>query len=345
MTISPPATAPAIGRLQAPFPWFGGKSRVAPIVWDRFGNVPNYVEPFAGSLAVLLGRPHAPKVETVNDLDGFICNFWRAIAHDPAKVAHYADWPVNENDLHARHAWLLQQRPMLTTWLEGDPDFYHAKIAGWWVWGLCCWIGSGWCSGSGPWQLRDGQLVHLGTGGQGVHRKLVHLGGGRGVHRKLVHLGDAGRGVHRGGGDALLAWCVALADRLQDVRVCCGDWTRVCGPSVTEKHGMTAIFLDPPYGDEADRQDDVYRLDSGALARDVRRWALEQGDHPLLRVALCGYAGEHDEMTAAGWTCVGWKAQGGYGSQGEDRGRDNCTRERIWFSPACLDPQPSLFDR
>lgn len=32
--------------LKAPFPWFGGKSRVAPIVWDRFGDVPNYVEPF-----------------------------------------------------------------------------------------------------------------------------------------------------------------------------------------------------------------------------------------------------------------------------------------------------------
>jgi len=28
--------------VKAPFPWFGGKSRVADLVWDRFGNVPNY---------------------------------------------------------------------------------------------------------------------------------------------------------------------------------------------------------------------------------------------------------------------------------------------------------------
>jgi DNA adenine methylase len=56
------------GDLRAPFPWFGGKSRVAPLVWERFGNVPNYVEPFFGSGAVLLGRPHPPKTETVNDL-------------------------------------------------------------------------------------------------------------------------------------------------------------------------------------------------------------------------------------------------------------------------------------
>ena len=57
------------GGLKAPFPWFGGKSRVAHIVWEAFGNCDNYVEPFAGSLAVLLARPHPPQTETVNDLD------------------------------------------------------------------------------------------------------------------------------------------------------------------------------------------------------------------------------------------------------------------------------------
>ena len=54
--------------LPAPFPWFGGKSRVAPAVWERFGVVRNYVEPFFGSGAVLLARP-APfeGPETIND--------------------------------------------------------------------------------------------------------------------------------------------------------------------------------------------------------------------------------------------------------------------------------------
>lgn len=72
--------------MKAPFPWFGGKSRAAHLVWDRFGNVPNYVEPFAGSLAVLLARPHEPAIETVNDLDCFIANFWRAAKSDPEAV-------------------------------------------------------------------------------------------------------------------------------------------------------------------------------------------------------------------------------------------------------------------
>ena len=62
--------------LRAPFPWFGGKSRVADAVWERFGEVRNYVEPFFGSGAVLLGRACGARgTETVNDLDGFVANF------------------------------------------------------------------------------------------------------------------------------------------------------------------------------------------------------------------------------------------------------------------------------
>ena len=69
--------------LDAPFPWFGGKSRVAHIIWEALGDVDNYVEPFAGSLAVLLSRATVPKVETVNDKDHWITNFWRSVQHEP----------------------------------------------------------------------------------------------------------------------------------------------------------------------------------------------------------------------------------------------------------------------
>ena len=57
--------------MKAPFVWFGGKRRVADAVWAALGDVDNYVEPFAGSLAVLLERPNPPRTETVNDADGF----------------------------------------------------------------------------------------------------------------------------------------------------------------------------------------------------------------------------------------------------------------------------------
>jgi len=313
--------------IQAPFPWFGGKSRAAHLIWPRFGNVPNYVEPFFGSGAILLSRPEPWRgSETVNDKDGFVANFWRAVQHDPEAVAHHADWPVNENDQHARHVWLVGERETLTARLEGDPDFYDAKIAGWWVWGICCWIGAGWCSGDGPWHVDDaGQLVHLGDAGQGVHRQRVHLGNaGQGVHRKRVHLGNAGQ----------VEWFTALAERLRRVRVCCGDWERVCGPTPTVKLGTTAVLLDPPYADSADRTSDLYATDSLTVAHAVREWAIAHGDDPALRIALCGYDGEH--AMPDGWVSTTWKAHGGYGSQGDGRGRDNAKRETIWFSPHCL---------
>jgi hypothetical protein len=130
------------------------------------------VEPFFGSGAVLLLRPHPPRIETINDLDCYVSNFWRATQHDPEKVAYYADHPVVEVDLHSRHRWLVgidppspwtdtpylhamagpgkwaraRARAEFRERMRADPDHYDAKVAGWWCWGRCCWIGSGWCS-------------------------------------------------------------------------------------------------------------------------------------------------------------------------------------------------------
>lgn len=108
--------------LRAPFPWFGGKSRAADLIWSRLGDVTNYVEPFAGSLAVLLARPTPPGTETVNDLDCYLANFWRALAADPDDVAKWATGPVNEADLHARHRWLVAQAAFRER-MKTDPDF------------------------------------------------------------------------------------------------------------------------------------------------------------------------------------------------------------------------------
>ena len=312
-----------------PFPWFGGKTTVAAEVWQRFGDVRNYVEPFMGSLAMLMLRPRPFEgTETVNDADGFVCNFWRAVSRVPDEVANWADWPVIENDLHARHIWLKERRGGLTSRLEGDPDYFDAKIAGWWAWGQCCWIGSGWCAGArgGPWDVVEIDGA----------RQLVHLGNaGRGVNRKLVHLGDAGRGVNRQRVSDLADYFAALSERLARVRVCCGDWTRVCGPTPTVKQGLTAVFLDPPYADTAERDDDLYAKDSLSVAHTVREWAIEHGDDKRLRIALCGYQGEHVMPTS--WTEWAWKSRGGYGSQSNVHDNPNARRERIWFSPHCVD--------
>jgi hypothetical protein len=230
-------------KLKAPFPYFGGKARVAPLVWQRLGDVDNAIEPFCGSAAFLLARPHPPRIETVNDLDCYIANFWRAIQHDPEAVASHADWPVNEIDLHARHRWLVgidspspwtdtpylhamagpgkwtRARAEFRERMRADPDHYDSKIAGWWCWGLCAWIGGGWCAtpeggavngpigGSGERRPKIDEGVHYGNGvhakGERPHQsqQVPGLIGGkdaRGVHGR-PQLADAysrGRGVH-----------------------------------------------------------------------------------------------------------------------------------------------------
>ena len=78
-----------------------------------------------------------------------------------------------------------------------------------------------------------------------------------------------------------------------------------------------------------------YAVDSADVAHDVREWAIANGDNPLLRIALCGYHGEH--AMPEGWREVAWKAAGGYGSQAADgKGRENSKKERIYFSPSCI---------
>jgi hypothetical protein len=240
--------------MNSPFPYFGGKRTVAAAVWARLGSPAQYIEPFCGSAAVLLACPRPAALEVVCDGSGFIANFWRAVKHQPAAVAEWADYPVSHIDLGARHGWLMAQRDRIGEAMQ-DPDWPgDAKVAGWWLWGQCCWIGSGWCDWFG----------------------------------KIPHASDAGRGA-----DALLtscgrtawAWLHRIADRLERVRVVHGDWSRCLNNHFGGDD--TAVFLDPPY-----RSYEALYGKAGAVADAVEAWAREnehlrialcghQGDYAL----------------------------------------------------------------
>jgi len=333
--------------LKAPFPYPGGKSPVAGLIWQYLGKTAHYIEPFCGSAAVWLASPYDDIVVTLNDMDGLIVNCYRAIQAAPDEVAKWVDWPVSELDLTARHIWLVERKAGLQNRLESDPDYYDAKIAGWWLWGACAWIGTGWCSGTGPWGLVDGVMVNLqkaGADGEGVNprdkpgvnRQLPRLGSaGVGVKRQLPHLGDAGRGINASRGQDLSAYMQAISAKIRPARLTCGDWRRVLTPAVTYK-GLgypVGIFLDPPYGAEATRDPKIYNNDSLTVAGDVRQWCLENGNNPKLRIALAGYDVEHTDLEAHGWTKVRWKARGGMSSGNDDN--QNRHRECLWFSPYC----------
>ena len=448
-------------KLKAPFPAFGGKSRISYVVWQYLGNPANYIEPFCFSAANLLGRPHHPKIETINDENCYVSNFWRAIQADPDKVAEFADWPVNEADLHSRHRWLMGidskplnfDTPFLSAaWKNGwyptagaqriadfrhrmrtDPDYFDCRVAGYWCWGACCWIGGGWCADQGT--TSDGNtkktLPMIGHEGKGVlSKQKPDLSGdsgaaGRGIHgsgidrqlhqRRPQLSGEWGEGVgvnkkpslNNGGNDTngfgrgvngrpqlgdefsrgrgvngndhaeicadrrewLINWFLQLRDRLRTVRVCCGDWLRVCdSPSVTTRLGMTGVFLDPPYAlnrqrmhawvnhirgegnppDDAvseNRNGNLYASDSDdvdLLIARVHAYCVDRGSDRQMRIVLCGYDGEHNALEEIGWEVIKWKASGGYGNRSE-KGKANAGRERLWISPHCDKSADGLF--
>ena len=296
-------------RIKAPFPYFGGKSRVAAEIWNRLGNVDLYIEPFAGSLAVLLARPSVSNLETVNDLDCNVVNFWRALKFAPEQLARMTEWPVMEVDLIARNNTMRLDLGLKNK-LVNDPRFFDLELAAWWVHGLCGWIGSGFCAGKA-----NAKLPRIRPGG--------------------IHTVRPGR-KSTCGFTSVLSWFEALAERLRYTTVACGDWGRVLSSAatigvITSKSGKIGVLLDPPY---ASARSSVYKEDSFSVAHDVRNWALEHGDDPRFRIALCGYHGEHE---MPGWSVYRWEAQGGYANKKQDgRGMKNAKMETIWFSPHCL---------
>jgi DNA adenine methylase len=74
------------GTLQPPLTYFGGKTRLARRIALLLPGHQHYVEPFAGSLAVLLAKAPS-RLETVSDLDGDLMLFWRLLRDRPLELA------------------------------------------------------------------------------------------------------------------------------------------------------------------------------------------------------------------------------------------------------------------
>lgn len=289
--------------MKAPFPWFGGKSTVADAVWRRLGSPKQYIEPFCGSAAILLAAPAPASLEVIGDANCYVANFWRALKLQPDAVIAAQEYPVSHIDLFARHRWLTEPTRVAT--LRDallDPEWPgDAKIAGWWLWGQCCWIGSGWCDpGKGQ------RTVGAGTLGQ------------------IPYVSSPGQGVQAPTAGAVGDWMRSLAARLANVRVVHGDWTRCLNNHYGED--KTAVFLDPPYL----AFEKLYSDANSPVAAEVAAWARE---HAHLRVALCGHRGDY---AMPGWSVAEWsRAQAAYG------GADTKDAECIWFSPGCLPDAPA----
>jgi DNA adenine methylase len=104
--------------MKPPFTYFGGKTRIAEQIAALLPPHGHYVEPFAGSLAVLLAKRRA-QAETVNDLSGDLVNFWRVLRDQPddlervcaltphSREEHQLCYEVAEGELErARRTWV-----------------------------------------------------------------------------------------------------------------------------------------------------------------------------------------------------------------------------------------------
>jgi DNA adenine methylase len=295
--------------MKAPFPYFGSKRGAAAEIWRRFGNVSPYIEPFAGSLGCLLARPWRKGqryVETVNDSDGHITNVWRSIKFAPEQVLEHCDWPVNELDKYARQVEMISARADLTALMRSDPDAFDARLAGRWIWGACVSIGSDWHAPKAP-----NSRPQIDPKGGAPSCGVCSMSFTPSILRDLSF-------------------------RLRFVVALCGDWSRCVSPVMRGAYGgkTSGVLLDPPYSNDV-RASGLYSDDDGSVAAKARVWAIEHGDNPRIRIALCGLAEEHDMPDA-------WDVYDHSGNGGESVKSGG---ERIWFSPHCIPPtkQGSLF--
>lgn len=101
----------------------GGKKQLAAWLVSKFPRTYAYVEPFGGSMKVLLTKVQRHKVEIVNDIDCDMINYFYWARHDPDKLCDYI------NSLPTHEALALGCRHLLA---EGKLSGLE-RAAGFWM--------------------------------------------------------------------------------------------------------------------------------------------------------------------------------------------------------------------
>lgn len=259
-------------QIDPPIPYSGGKRHITDLVWKRFGRLSTYIEPFCGSCAMLLGNPYDTKREIVNDINGFLVNFWRGIKYAPQDTLEASEWMQSELDLNARQEYMHDVRDDLEDKLKDDPKYYDAELAGWYAWGVSTSIGDNFIK---------------------QERSKPAIGNRRGVNGQTFEP---------------VSEFQALFDRMKDVNILCGDWKRVFTDCFfsdgNDEFVPIGVFLDPPYKDD-DRN--PYGIDHEHIADDVEQWCRNHQHEEGVRIALCGHPGDYD---LPGWDHLSWSRRG-----------------------------------
>lgn len=121
-----------------PFAYYGGKTTLADRIVALLPEHTHYVEPFAGSLAVLLAKTRS-EMETVNDIDGDLMAFWRVLRdrsddltrvtdltpHSRAEHQAAYDLDITDELERARRVWVLLSQGRGSTLRRTGWRFYR----------------------------------------------------------------------------------------------------------------------------------------------------------------------------------------------------------------------------
>ncbi|MEU5668973.1 DNA adenine methylase [Micromonospora sp. NPDC047753] len=124
--------------MKPPFAYFGGKTMIAERITPLLPPHSHYVEPYCGSLSVLLAKPPA-KMETVNDLDHELMTWWRVLRDRPEDLARACALTPHsraeymaarerglEDELEvARRVWVMLSQGRGLTLREGKTGWKH----------------------------------------------------------------------------------------------------------------------------------------------------------------------------------------------------------------------------
>jgi DNA adenine methylase len=159
--------------LRPVFPWPGAKIRMAEWIASLMHPSQGYLEPFAGSAAVLLARERV-RHETINDLDGSVVRFYRTLRERPtALIRAVRLTPYSEEE------FALALQPLGDDEIEelGDVEvarrFYVRTAqafqgsAAWPSWGMTAVLGGG-SSRAAKWQTLNSRMEEVAVRLQGV---------------------------------------------------------------------------------------------------------------------------------------------------------------------------------
>lgn len=113
--------------MKAPFPYFGGKARLAKRICALMPAHKQYIEPFFGAGNVFFAKEPCPH-ETINDLDHGVMNLFTVLRDQPEEFMRLAELTIHSRELwrECREKWAQEEDPVRKAW-----RWWVVAVTGW----------------------------------------------------------------------------------------------------------------------------------------------------------------------------------------------------------------------